>query len=397
MVLVKALRWDEARECVRRTVDASPASELVALHDAPGRVLACDVHADRSYPPFRRAMRDGFALRSADLPGRLRLIGEVRAGEPALMTVRAGECVEIMTGAPAPAGSDCVVMVEHCTRDGAFVQTDRVLKPGDNIAGAGAEACAGERVLATGTRLDYAHVAALATVGVHEVQVHRRPTVAILATGDELVPVEAKPATHQIRNSNAASLAAQVVRTGAHVAYAASVADTSEALRDAIARGLESDVLLLSGGVSAGKYDLVETVLAEFGAEFLFTRVLIQPGQPAVFGRARNKYIFGLPGNPASTMVTFELFAKVALQLLEGESAPPLRLSNARLQTPFRHKTGLTRFLPASLSEDGSAVTPVRWQGSGDVFAIARANAFLVADEDRESWDAGETIRVLPR
>jgi molybdopterin molybdotransferase len=342
-------------------------------------------------------MRDGFALRSADLPGRLRLVGEVRAGEPALMTIAAGECVEIMTGAPTPNGADCVVMVEHCVRDELFVNTDRVLKPGENIAAAGAEACAGERVLSAGTRLDYAHVAALATVGVHQVQVYRRPTAAILATGDELVPVEATPATHQIRNSNAASLAAQVVRTGALVEYAASVADTMEALREAIARGLERDVLLLSGGVSAGKYDLVETVLAEFGAEFLFTRVLIQPGQPAVFGRAKDKYIFGLPGNPASTMVTFELFARLALQLLEGESAPPLRFSTAVLQTSFRHKTGLTRFLPASLNEDGSAVTPVRWQGSGDVFAIARANAFLVADEDRESWNAGETIRVLPR
>jgi molybdopterin molybdotransferase len=342
-------------------------------------------------------MRDGFALRSADLPGRLRLVGEVRAGEPALVTVGAGECVEIMTGAPTPSGADCVVMVEHCRLDGAFVQTDRVLKPGENIASAGAEACAGERVLSAGTRLDYAHVAALATVGVHGVQVYRRPTAAILSTGDELVAVDATPATHQIRNSNAASLAAQAVRAGAHVAYSASVPDSMEALREAIARGLESDVLLLSGGVSAGKYDLVEPVLAEFGAEFLFTRVLIQPGQPAVFGRAKDKYIFGLPGNPASTMVTFELFAKLALQLLEGESAPPLRFSTAVLQVPFRHTTGLTRFLPASLSEDGSAVTPVRWQGSGDVFALARANAFLVVDDDRESWNAGETIRVLPR
>jgi molybdopterin molybdotransferase len=325
------------------------------------------------------------------------LVGEVRAGEPALVTVGAGECVEIMTGAPTPSGADCVVMVEHCLLDGAFVQTDRVLKPGENIASAGAEACAGERVLSAGTRLDYAHVAALATVGVHGVQVYRRPTAAILSTGDELVAVDATPATYQIRNSNAASLAAQVVRAGAHVAYSASVPDSMEALREAIARGLESDVLLLSGGVSAGKYDLVEPVLAEFGAELLFTRVLIQPGQPAVFGRAKDKYIFGLPGNPASTMVTFELFAKLALQLLEGESAPPLRFSTAVLQVPFRHKIGLTRFLPASLIEDGSAVTPVRWQGSGDVFALARANAFLVVDDDRESWNAGETIRVLPR
>lgn len=387
----------------RKVCEASlrPSREYVPLAGAFGRVLSEDVTADRAYPPFARSMRDGFAVRAADIPGRLRVVGEVRAGEPAACAVGPGECIEIMTGAGAPAGADAILMVEHAHRDtgpdGEFLQTDRELKPGDNIAPAGCEACAGERVLAAGTRLDYAHLAVLASVGICDVPVYCRPTVSVIATGDEIVPPQATPKSYQIRNSNAVSLSAQIVRSGGAIGLATEAVDTEESLRDAIARGLEADLMLLSGGVSAGKYDLVENVLAEYGAEFYFTRVLIQPGQPAVFGRVRGKFFFGLPGNPVSTMVTFELFAKLALQLLEGEADPVLRFGTAALTGPFRHKTGLTRFLPATLSADGSRITPVRWQGSGDVFAVARANSFLVAEADREAWEAGEPIRLLLR
>jgi molybdopterin molybdotransferase len=373
------------------------AQESVALIDAFRRVLAEDITADRAYPPFHRSMRDGFAVRAADLPGRLRVVAEVRAGESAARKVGPGECIEIMTGAPTPSGADAILMVEHAKRDGNFIETERQLKSADNIAAAGSEACAGERVLAAGIRLDYAHLAVLASVGVTRVPVYVRPTVTIISTGDEIVAPEATPKSYQIRNSNSVSLGAQVVRSGGVVASAVEAADTLAALREAITFGLAADLLLFSGGVSAGKYDLVENVLAEYDADFFFTRVLIQPGQPAVFGRVRDKFFFGLPGNPVSTMVTFELFAKLALQLLGGESDPALRFTTAGLTTPFRHKTGLTRFLPATLSSDGSQVTPVRWQGSGDVFAVARANAFLVADADRESWGEGEPIRVMPR
>ena len=342
-------------------------------------------------------MRDGFAVRAADLPGRLQVVGEVRAGEPAERAVGRGECIEIMTGAPTPSGADAILMVEHARRDGLFIETDRVLKSGDNIAAAGCEAGAGDCVVPAGTRTDYAHLAALASVGASTVSVYARPTVSVISTGDELVRVDEAPEPYQIRNSNAVSVAAQVARAGGMVIVAEQAGDTEAALRSAITRGLEADVLLLSGGVSAGKYDLVENVLTEYDAEFFFTRVLIQPGQPAVFGRARGKYFFGLPGNPVSTMVTFELFALLAIELLGGEKEPALRFSSAVLTTPFRHKPGLTRFLPAALSSDGSSVTPVRWQGSGDVFAVARANAFLVAEFEREAWDTGDSIRVLPR
>ncbi|HYP09239.1 MAG TPA: gephyrin-like molybdotransferase Glp [Bryobacteraceae bacterium] len=395
-----ALHWGEARDCVRRKLGESlvvRASETIPLGEAQGRVLASDAHADRAYPPFARSMRDGFAVRAADVPGRLRLVGEVRAGEPAERAVSPGECIEIMTGAPTPEGADAILMVEHVRRQNGFIETDRSLKSGDNIAPAGCETGAGERVLSAGTRLDYAHLAVLASIGAAQIDVYKRPTVSLIATGDVLVAPHEGPKPYQIRNSNAVSLAAQAARAGGAVAFATQAGDSVEALRSAITRGLESDLMLLSGGVSAGKYDLVENVLAEYDAEFFFTRVLIQPGQPAVFGRARDKFFFGLPGNPVSTMVTFELFARLAVEILAGQSDPVLRFTKAVLTTPFRHKTGLTRFLPASLSGDASAVTPVGWQGSGDVFAVARANAFLVAAHDRESWNAGEAIEVLPR
>ncbi len=171
--------------------------------------------------------------------------------------------------------------------------------------------------------------------------------------------------------------------------------DLYASTRELIEHGLRFDMLLLSGGVSAGKYDLVESVLADLGAEFYFDRVLIMPGQPLVFGKARGKFFFGLPGNPASTMVTFELFARAMVERLAGQSQPLLPILWSKLATEFRQKTGLTRFLPATISEDGSTVTPLPWQGSGDVPALARANAFLVTEPDRERWAAGDWIRVL--
>ena len=396
IVFVTPLRWDEARDCVRRNVAGQPALEFVELAQGPGRVLARDVFTDRAYPPMPRSMRDGFALRASELPGRFHLKGEVRAGEPALQDVAPGECVEIMTGAPVPNGADAVVMVEHVGRDGDFIVADRTLSPGDNINPRGCEACAGERVLDSGLRLDYGHLAVLASVGVFQAPVYRKPSVSIIATGDELVEPGETPKEFQIRNSNSHTLAAQVSRAGGEVVYATRALDTEEALRAALDRALQTDLILLSGGVSAGKYDLVEPVLAEYGAEFFFTRVLIQPGQPAVFGKVGGKVFFGLPGNPTSTMVTFELFARLALELIGGCRNPALPIYHAPLTRPFRHKTGLTRFLPALLDAEGG-VTPVAWKGSGDVFAVGRANAFLVADQNREAWAAGDWIRILPR
>jgi molybdopterin molybdotransferase len=394
---VSALTFLDARAVVLREVRSQctvPGTETVSIEDSPGRILADDIQADRDYPPFNRSVRDGFAVRSSDLPGRVRVIGEVRAGETFAGVVQSTEAVEIMTGAPLPQGADAVVMVEHCTRhDDGTMETDRAAAAGSSIAPAACEARAGSVVLARGSRIDYTSVAWLATTGHGSVSVYARPRVAILATGDEIVPIADTPVPHQIRNSNSYSLAAQVRRAGGDPAILPVARDDKEATSRLIAQGLEADLLIISGGVSAGKYDFVESALADCGAQFHFDRVLIQPGQPLVFGRARGKFFFGLPGNPASTMVTFELFARAALDLLGGSNDAPLPLTLALLTRPFRHKPGLTRFLPAQVS--CTEVTPVDWQGSGDVPSICRANAFLVADPNQAEYAAGDPIPVL--
>ncbi len=380
-----------------RTGRAAPVVEEAEIESAGGRVLAEDIRADRDQPALSRSIRDGYAVRAADLPGELRVVGEVRAGERFDGEVGPGEAVEIMTGAPVPRGADAVVMLEYAARRGGRVTIDSPPRPGQFINPRGSEAAAGEVVLRAGTRLDYSRVALLAAVGRQRVRVYTRPKVAIVATGDELVEIGAAPADCQVRNSNIYSLAMQVRRAGGEPEVLAVAKDDLDETRALLDRGLASDMLLVSGGVSAGKYDVVERALAGFQAEFYFDRVLIQPGQPLVFGRAEGKFFFGLPGNPASTMVTFEIFARAALELLEGQESVSLHMPYARLAAPFRHQTGLTRFLPAQLSADGAEVTPVAWRGSSDVPALSRANAYLVADADRAEWTRGDLIRVLAK
>ena len=393
-----ALTFSDARAAVISRVRDSrklPLSEELPLDALMGRVLAEDIAADRDIPAVARSVRDGFAVRAGDLPGELAIIGEVRAGERFSGVVGAGQAVEIMTGAPIPAGADAVVMIEHVrTREGR-VSIDSAAEPRQFINPKACEAAAHEIVLRAGKRLDYTGVAMLAAFGRTSAKVYPRPIVAIIATGDEIVEVGETPQEFQIRNSNAYSLSAQVMRAGGVPRLLPIARDTLAHTRESIEKGIESDMLLLSGGVSAGKYDVVEEVLAQLGAEFFFDRVLIQPGQPLVFGRARNKFFFGLPGNPSSTMVTFEVFARAALELLSGANEPVLHMPYARLTREFRHRAGLTRFLPARLSDDGSEVTPVSWQGSGDVPALTRANVYLVAEPGRAEYPRGEWIRVL--
>ena len=395
-----ALTFVDARETVLRNVRGGrvvPAIEEIPLAEASGRVLAEDAAADRDSPALARSVRDGYAVRAIDLPGQLEIIGEVRAGERFAGEVAAGQAVEIMTGAPIPSGADAVVMIEHTRRENGRVLIDRTADAQQFINPRGCEAAAHEVLLRAGKRLDYADIALLAAIGRPRIKVYQRPQIAIIATGDEIVEIDEIPEEFQIRNSNAYSLAAQVARAGGVPELLPVARDTVEHTREMIGRGLKSDLLLLSGGVSAGKYDVVEQVLAEFGAEFYFDRVLIQPGQPLVFGRAKGTYFFGLPGNPSSTMVTFEIFARAALELLAGREETPLHMPLARLTSEFRHRPGLTRFLPAQLSVDGSEVTPVNWHGSGDIPSLTRANAYLVADPDHSEYARGELIRILSK
>jgi molybdopterin molybdotransferase len=373
---------------------------LVPLGEAHGRVLAESLLADRDYPAVRRSLRDGFAVKSSNVPGILSVRGEVRAGEPEQAPLEDGEALEIMTGAPVPDGADAVVMVEHVTRVSAptgtpQAKTDARADPGQFINERGAEAQSGSVLIPQGTRVDASHIATLAMTGHTSVQVVRRPSVAILATGDEIVDLHDKPASHQIRNSNSYMLAALVRASGGTPAVLPVARDTRDALRVLLGQGLEHDLLLVTGGVSAGKYDLVKPVMREFGAEFQFERVRIQPGQPTAFGMVGRKPVFGLPGNPGSTLVTYQLFAEPAMQLLAGHTDPVLPLLSAQFEAPFRHKGGLTRFLPARLSKDGQHLRHIPWQGSSDVPALAKANAFLVADHDRQTWEIGDSIRVM--
>lgn len=383
-----------------RSLRAEIRAELVLLQEAHGRVLAQALLADRDYPAVRRSLRDGFAVKSSNVPGTLRVRGEVRAGQPEQQPLEDGEALEIMTGAPVPDGADAVVMVERVIRASdpagtSQVKTDERAEPGQFINDRGAEAQSGSTLIPAGTPLDASHVAALAMTGHTSVEVARRPTVAILATGDEIVDLHENPELHQIRNSNSYMLAALVRASGGTPTVLPVARDTRDALHVLLGQGLEHDLLLVTGGVSAGKYDLVKPVLREFGAEFQFERVRIQPGQPTAFGTVGRTPVFGLPGNPGSTLVTYQLFAQPALQLLAGQTDPVLPLLSARFEAPFRHKGGLTRFLPARLSADGQHLRHIPWQGSSDVPALAKANVFLVADHDRQTWEIGDSIRVM--
>jgi molybdopterin molybdotransferase len=394
----QALEFAEARRIVIETVRqlARPLkTETVALAEAHGRILAKALHADRDYPALERSLRDGYAVKAKDVPGTLKVGGEVRAGDLEQPPLRDGEAFEIMTGAPVPAGADAVVMVEHATRSGDRVQIQQTAEAGQFINRRGAEAAAGALLVDAHTKLDASHVAALAAAGWTLVPVFAKPLVAILATGDEIVALEDQPAPHQIRNSNSYMLAALVRASGGEPTILPVARDTKEGLLPLLKLGMGCDLLIVTGGVSAGKYDLVKPALRELGAEFRFERVRIQPGQPTAFGVANGKPLFGLPGNPGSSLITFQLFAQPVIDMLAGVRDPVLPLLSARFAAPFRHKGGLTRFLPAWLSEDGMQLRHISWQGSSDVPALAKANCFLVADHDRESWAVGDSIRVM--
>ncbi|MCS7315081.1 MAG: molybdopterin molybdotransferase MoeA [Bryobacterales bacterium] len=400
MASVPVLSFWEARRCVIEQVKGArrlPAIEKVDLEDAAGRVLAEDLHADRDYPPCDRSLRDGYALRAADTPGRLRVAGEVRAGAIFPRPLASGEAVEIMTGAPLPEGADAVAMREQVRADGEWITLETPVASNRWVEPRAAQAHRGQLLLAAGRRIGFVEIALLATLGRRRVSVYRRPRVAVLATGDEIVELDRTPLGHQVRNSNAWSLAAQIRRAGGTPELLPVAPDQLAATCELMARGLETDLLVISGGVSAGKYDLVEPAACALGAEFFFTGVEMQPGYPLVFGRARGTFFFGLPGNPVCTMVAFEVFARAALGLLGGEREPLLPILEAPLVAPFRHQPGVTRLAPARLVADGGAVMPLPWRGSGDIFSLVHADAFVIADADRECWQPGERMRVLLR
>jgi molybdopterin molybdotransferase len=290
-------------------------------------------------------------------------------------------------------------MQEFARIDDGFAVLDQRALPSQNYVMAGAESRVGEVVIVKGTRLGFAELAMAAQVGHTHVEVSRRPRVAILTTGDEIVAVDQKPGAFQIRNSNGISLAALVAMAGGEAVICENAPDDIPALRLQIERALEADILVLSGGVSVGQYDFVEEVLREQGAEFFFDSVALRPGKPAVFGWCKGKPVFGLPGNPVSTMVTFELFVRPAIELLNGRPPRPVPYLKAKLAHPIRERGALTHFLPARVSQVSGdpVVETLLWEGSGDIGAVVRGNCFLVVHAARLELEAGEWVDVLHR
>lgn len=399
------ISFTDARELVitqsRARAGVRPSFSL-PVSDALGYVLAQEIRTDREYPPFNRSTRDGYAVRSSEAtPGaQLRCVGEIKAGDTVSNPLAPATCIQIMTGAAVPPGADAVVMIEFTHRADDKITFDRPTSSGQNIVPRGSEARADDLVLPPGLRLGYAELAVAAQVGAISLCCHKKPRVAILSTGDEVVPITETPGPFHIRNSNTVSLAAQVQLAGGEPVPLENALDRVDDLSTKIEKGLREDVLVLSGGVSMGKYDLVESVLKGMGAEFFFDAVAIRPGKPTVFGRCRNTLVFGLPGNPVSTMVTFQLFVIPALDILSGAEPRPLPQLEATLAAPLKEKSGLTHFLPARLDWQQHTSPQVRalpWQGSGDITTLTRANCFLIVPADRPDIAAGEKVSVLPR
>lgn len=398
-------------ERLERFAQHRPAIERVELGSAAGRVLASPLLADADQPPFPRSTRDGFACRAADIVGQasLPVAGTTRAGEAPAGALPAGAAWEIMTGAPVPGGADCVAMLEHVVVEGGRLQLapGRSISAGDNIVPQGAQARKGDELLSAGAVMSFAQIALAAACGNETLEVFARPRVAILSTGDEVVPVSATPGPAQIRNSNGPMLAAQVSAAGGEPLVLPITPDDATALDAAITQARQADMLLVTGGVSAGKFDLVEPALARAGASFHFTGVRIQPGKPLVFGELPRKDglrtipYFGLPGNPVSSAVTFLLFAAPVLAALAGRREHGPRFVLAKLgQAPGKQgKAKLTRFLPAQCTFGKGGELPgvelVPWHGSGDLAAMARANCFMVLDDDAIHPEPGATVRIL--
>lgn len=396
------LSVDEARAQILAAVSKMP-TERVALSEACGRVLAEDVWADMPIPPFSNSAMDGYAVIAADTqgasaesPAALQVIGDLPAGRVFEGMVQRGTAVRIMTGAPVPDGADAVVMVEETTCVGNQVFIRRAAKPGENIRLAGEDIRDGEQLLAPGTRLSPAQVGLCALAGKAEVLVHRIPSVSVVSTGDELVEPGKPLRPGQIRNSNLYTLMAQVVEVGARLHSACHIPDEPDALRQALATAAEADVVLTSGGVSVGDYDFVKRVLSEEG-QVAFWQVAMKPGKPLVFGSLRGKPMFGLPGNPVSSMVTFEVMVRPALRKIMGESHWYRPEVSAVLQAPVRHKPGRREFVRAitRFTDHGYETRPTGEQGSGILTSMARANSLVIVPEEQGDLTAGERVVVM--
>jgi len=394
----------EAIQIVRQQTAVLPA-ERVELPRALGRVLAQNVVADSDLPPFNRSQMDGYAVRADDVkyaPVRLRIAGESAAGRGWHNQLEEGQAVRIMTGAPVPEGADSVQQVEltHELKDGTVVELLESVETGKHIVARGAEIKAGEIVANTGTTISAATMAVLAAFGYATVEVFRRPRVGVLATGTELVDVDQKPGQDQIRDSNNYSIGAYAELSGATVERLPLTGDETSLLQRQIAEAAERcDVIVTSGGVSMGVYDLTKSTLKELEAEIFFERIAIRPGKPTVFARLPNgTFVFGLPGNPVSVSVTFNLFARTALLAMQGAAEPALKQETAVLARGVKGTADRESYLPAQLTTNDDAqliAFPLKWGGSSDFVAFAVATGLVIVPAGVKSIEAGSLVNVL--
>jgi len=372
--------------------------EEVPIESACGRVLARAPQADSDLPPFDRVTMDGFAVRAADLveAATLRVCGELAAGATATRALERGEAMRIMTGAPLPTGADAVVPIEAARVERDRVALPKGIRPGQNVHRRGVDLKVGERPLATGVRITPSRVPLLATLGCRTVAVTRRPRVALLATGSELVEPERRPAGGQIRESNRFALAAQTASAACEPAIQPLVVDDRAAIRAAVEKALAADVVLVTGGSSAGDFDYSKEVLLGLGGKLCFEQVRIKPGKPVLLFTVEDRVVFCLPGNPVSAFVTFEVLVRPLLERAAGATdcwpiADELALASPLAAPPERDLLQVSRVVAAGAGRP--RVEPVRWSGSGDLVAIASANA-LVHLPQGASAAAGAPVRV---
>ncbi|HEY3789863.1 MAG TPA: gephyrin-like molybdotransferase Glp [Urbifossiella sp.] len=378
-----------------------PASRSFSSTLLLDHILAADARADRDSPPFDKSLRDGFAVRSADCTSRaeLRIVEEIAAGTLPKNSLGTGECSRIFTGAPMPDGADAVVMQEDTeTIDDRVRILDSAVRPGQWIFPRASEMRVGDVVLAAGTRITPAAIGILAAIGLAKVKFYSKPRVAVIATGDELVDVLETPGPGQIRNSNGPMLVALAAAAGGRVTEYAVARDTESDLKKTIGAAMaKSDAVLLAGGVSAGKFDLVPNVLEQLGVTPHFHKVRMKPGKPLLFGTKDRTLVFGLPGNPVSAFVCFELFARPALRKLAGDANPGPRLLKLPLAEAIAEANDRPTYRPAKLepAEVGWSVRPLPWAGAPDLCGIAAADALIVLPPGESRYDAGMPVSVI--
>ncbi len=395
--MAEPLSLEEAlKRILERVTPLEP--EAVPLAAAAGRVLAVDARAVVDLPPFPSSAMDGFAVRSEDTPGRLPVVARIAAGLPAPRTLEAGEAMAIATGGVVPAGADSVIPLEYVVDYDNEVEIPTAVVQGDNVRPRGGDVAEGDVVVPHGARLHAAQIGALAAAGLDRVVVAQRPTVAVLATGTELRRPGETLRPGEVYEANGVLLATALASAGADVDTLPAVADDESSHRDALERGLAANVLVTSGGVSVGPHDLVRRILGELGVEEVFWGVAVKPGKPLAFGVRGSTLVFGLPGNPVSSLVGAEVFVRPALLALQGARVPGPVFFEGRLAAAVRRNPHRDEFLRATsaASENGILLVPVRGQESHMIARAAAADALVLAPRGEGDLVAGESVRYLP-